>query len=78
MDLMVQALRLLFGISVVASLAVIVISFVGFAAVAVFTMCKKSQPDLLAEELDEALAQILASHEERPPMPSNDQGGQSR
>lgn len=56
---MVEALRVGLGVLVVASLIILVAYVVGFLAVVLWTVLRRSRRDPLAEELDQILDEIL-------------------
>lgn len=58
---MVDVLRILLGVLMVASLVTIIAYVVIFLAVAAWTVLSSSRRDPLADELEDALAEILGA-----------------
>ncbi len=72
---MVEALRVLLTALVVVSLCVIAAYVVGFLAVSVATVHRRSRPDPLVEDLDRALAEILGRSGRPEPTVHRSRGG---
>ena len=72
---MVEALRVLLTALVVVSLCVIAAYVVGFLAVTVATVHRRSRPDPLVEDLDRVLAEILGRSGRPEPSVHRSPGG---